>query len=185
MRQSTRPAALQGAIRQIGYVVRDLDAALASWLSLGVGPWYVLRGFPMDAVYRGQPCSVTASLALSNSGDLQIELIQQEDNTSSIYTEFLASGREGYQQLAWWVEDLEAAVRATVEATGWPVVWSSDDANSPIRYAYLEPPAGPAQVIEIMERSAGTDGFAEMLRTTTANWDGSQPIRSMAPGGAS
>ena len=35
---------LPGPVRQIGYVVHDFDAALASWLAAGVGPWYVLRG---------------------------------------------------------------------------------------------------------------------------------------------
>ncbi|MFD4510218.1 VOC family protein [Streptomyces sp. NPDC058464] len=185
MHQSSRAAALQGSIRQIGYVVRDLDEAVGNWLSLGVGPWYVMHGQPLHALYRGQPCTAPLSLALSNSGDLQIELIQPDDETPSIYTEFLASGREGYQQLAWWVDDLDTAVQAVVRATGWPVVWSSDDRKSPIQYAYLEAPTGPAQVIEIMERSAGTDGFAEMLRTAAATWDGSEPIRCMSPNGTS
>ena len=35
---------LPGPIRQIGYVVTDLDQALASWVDLGVGPWLVIRG---------------------------------------------------------------------------------------------------------------------------------------------
>ena len=35
---------LPGAIRQIGYIVSDIDAALASWVDLGVGPWFVMRG---------------------------------------------------------------------------------------------------------------------------------------------
>ncbi|GGN40595.1 VOC family protein [Streptomyces fuscichromogenes] len=185
MRQATLPAALPGGIRQIGYVVRDLDSAMDSWLSLGVGPWHVIRGMPVHALYRGQPCATTVSVALSNSRDLQIELIRQDDDTPSIYTEFLSSEREGYQQLAWWVDDLDDAVRAVVGATGWPVVWSSDDTKSSLRYAYLEPPNGPAQAIEIMERTAGTDGFAETLRSAAASWDGSQRILSRPPRGAS
>ena len=72
-------SALPGAIRQIGYVVTDLDQVLASWVELGVGPWLVIRGLPMRALYRGQPCDTKLSLAMSNSGELQIELIQQED----------------------------------------------------------------------------------------------------------
>jgi hypothetical protein len=35
---------LPGPVRQIGYVVHDFDAAWASWLAAGVGPWYVLWG---------------------------------------------------------------------------------------------------------------------------------------------
>ena len=40
---------LPGPIRQIGYVVTDLDQAIAGWLELGVGPWFVIRGLPLRA----------------------------------------------------------------------------------------------------------------------------------------
>ncbi|MFE6822230.1 VOC family protein [Streptomyces sp. NPDC057690] len=182
MHQHPSSAALPGAIRQVGYVVTDLDRAVEAWLSLGVGPWYVMRGMPVHALYGSEPCQISVSIALSNSGDVQIELLQQDDETPSIYTEFLASGQEGYQQLAWWVDDLDAAVKTIVGATGWPVVWSSDDRKSPLRYAYLQPPTGhPAHVIEIMERTAATDNFAEMLRNAADVWDGNQPVRVRAP----
>jgi hypothetical protein len=77
---------LPGPIRQIGYVVADLDRAMQSWVELGVAPWFVIRGLPMRAIYRGEPCETTLSLALSNSGDLQVELIKQEDDAASIFT---------------------------------------------------------------------------------------------------
>ena len=102
---------LPGPVRQIGYVVKDFDKALASWLAAGVGPWFVLRGLQLQASYRGQPCAVTLSIGLANTGDMQVEVIQQEDATPSIYTEFLDSGRDGYHQLAWWATDFESAVR--------------------------------------------------------------------------
>lgn len=77
---------LPGPVRQIGYVVRDFDAALESWLAAGIGPWYVIRGLRMKALYRGDPCAVTLSIGLANSGDLQLEVIWQDDATPSIYT---------------------------------------------------------------------------------------------------
>jgi hypothetical protein len=178
MQASYDSAVLPGAVRQIGYIVRDLDHAVASWLSLGVGPWYVLRAVPQSALYRGQPCAVTLSVAFANSGDLQVELIQQEDDTPSIYTEFLASGREGFHQLAWWATDFEAAVR-DAQAAGWPLVWSGGE-RGVTRYAYLEPPAGAATIIEIMEVTAATDGMATLVREAAAGWDGSEPIRPLA-----
>ena len=39
---------LPGPIRQIGYVVTDLDRAIASWLELGVGPWFVMSGLRLS-----------------------------------------------------------------------------------------------------------------------------------------
>ena len=68
---------------------------LASWVTLGIGPWFVMRNVAIRALYRDEPCEITLTLALANSGDLQVELIQQHDDTPSIYTEFLSSGRRG------------------------------------------------------------------------------------------
>ncbi len=126
---------MPGPVRQIGYVVTHLDQAIECWVELGVGPWYVLRDVPQNARYRGEPCEVTMILALANTGDLQVELIHQDDDTPSIYTEFLAANRPGFHQLAWWTEDFEATMQ-DVEAAGWQVVWSGGE-DSSVRFAYL------------------------------------------------
>jgi catechol 2,3-dioxygenase-like lactoylglutathione lyase family enzyme len=168
---------LPGPIRQIGYVVTDLDKALAGWVELGVGPWFVMRGLPQRVTYRGEPCEITLSLALANSGDLQVEVIQQEDDTPSIFTEFLSSGREGFHQLAYWTDDFEATMQA-VEDAGWPIVWSGGE-DVGTRFAYAEPPGCPATIIEIMELTEGSSGMATFVRDAADGWDGSDPIRNL------
>ena len=90
---------MPGPIRQIGYVVTDLDRALRSWIDLGVGPWFVIRDLPMRALYRGEPCETTLSLAMANSGEMQVELIHQMDDTPSIFTEFLESNGPGLSSI--------------------------------------------------------------------------------------
>jgi hypothetical protein len=168
---------LPGSIRQIGYVVTDLDKALAGWVELGVGPWFVIRGLPQRVLYRGEPCEITLSLALANSGDMQVEVIQQEDETPSIFTEFLADGREGFHQFAYWTEDFGATMQA-VEESGWPVVWSGGE-DVGTRFAYVEPPGCPATIIEIMELTEATKGMARFVRDAAEGWDGSDPIRNL------
>jgi hypothetical protein len=168
---------LPGPIRQIGYVVTDLDQMLASWVELGVGPWLVIRGLPMNARYRGEPCETTLSLALSNSGEMQIELIYQHDDTPSIFTEFLAANGPGYHQLAYWAEDFDATMKAVGDA-GWPVVWSGGEGFG-VRFAYVEPPNSPATILEISELTDGQAASAKFIRDAAANWDGSDPIREM------
>jgi hypothetical protein len=169
-------APLPGPIRQIGYVVGDLDAALADWVALGVGPWFVVREHAQRVIYRGEPTEVTISIALANSGELQVELIHQHGDTPSIFTEFLGAGREGFHQLAWWTTDFEAAV-AAAEAAGWPVVWTGD-AETSTRFVYVEPPpGGPATVYEIMELTELTAGMGTFVREAARDWDGSDPIR--------
>lgn len=175
MNQLNEAAVLPGVVRQLGHVVRDLDAAVTSWLGLGIGPWYLLRGLSQSALYRGEPCTVPLSMALSNSGDMQIELIQQDDETPSIYTEFLASGRDGLHQLAWWTSDFESTMKA-VQAAGWPVAWSGAGSA---RYAYVEPPASPVPIVEIMELTDATIGLAALIRQAAEDWDGNDPIRTL------
>lgn len=169
---------LPGAVRQIGYVVTDLDDAISGWLKMGVGPWFVIRDLPQQVTYRGVPCEVKLSLALSNSGDLQVELIQQLDETPSIFTEFLTTGG-GFHQLAYWTADFDAAMTRLAEA-GWPQVWSGGEGEG-VRFAYFEPPAG-ASIVEIMELTEASAGMASYVRAQAANWDGSDPVRELGAG---
>jgi hypothetical protein len=166
---------LPGPIRQIGYVVTDLDQALASWLELGVGPWFVVRDLPMRALYRGEACATTLSLAMANSGEMQVELIHQEDDTPSIFTEFLDANGPGLHQLAYWTEDFDTTMQAVADA-GWPVVWSGGEGFG-VRFAYVEPPGSPAAVIEISELTEATLASSTHIRDAAASWDGGDPIR--------
>lgn len=171
---------LPGGIRQIGYVVTDLDDAMAGWLKMGVGPWFVIRNLEQRVTYRGAPCEVTLSLALSNSGDLQVELIQQLDDTPSIFTEFLegtaVGSAGGFHQLAYWTDDFEPATDNLGEA-GWAQVWSGGEGDG-VRFAYFEPPTG-ASIVEIMELTEASAGMASYVRAQAADWDGSDPVREL------
>jgi hypothetical protein len=131
----------------------------------------------MRAIYRGEPCETTLSLALSNSGDLQVELIQQQDDSPSIFTEFVASSGPGYHQLAYWTEEFSATMDAVADA-GWPVVWSGGE-DFGVRFAYVEPPNSPATIVEISELTDAQAASATFIRDAAASWDGSDPIREL------
>jgi catechol 2,3-dioxygenase-like lactoylglutathione lyase family enzyme len=172
-------AVLPGAIRQIGYVVRDLDAAMESWCGLGVGPWFTLRNLEQpNCLYRGQPCSPTTSLAFANSGALQVELIQVHDDGPSIYREFVDGGREGFHQLAWWADDFDELMRKAT-AAGWPIVFSGDGGGT-TRFAYFELDTTISTIVEVMELSEATRGMADLVESAAAEWDGvTDPVRSL------
>lgn len=111
-----------GPLRQNGYVVADLDAALAHWTDvLGIGPWYVLAPLPVeDFSYRGTPGSIDMSIALCQQGTLQLELIAQHDDTPSVYRDFLElnGGRGGLHHLAFWPDDMDLATEHAA-SLGW------------------------------------------------------------------
>ena len=58
MHQPHTTASLTGVVRQIGFVVSDLDAAMVTWLQLGVGPFYTVRNAVQDCIYRGEQVTV-------------------------------------------------------------------------------------------------------------------------------
>ncbi|HEX4341262.1 MAG TPA: VOC family protein [Polyangiaceae bacterium] len=70
----------------MAYVVADIGRAMQQWTdTLGVGPFFYLPHFPLiDVRYRGEPGELDITLALSFSGPMCIELIQQNGSAPSI-----------------------------------------------------------------------------------------------------
>ncbi len=68
-----------GPVMQLGFVVPDLDRAMEHWTgNVGVGPFYVLQHIQFaEALYRGQPTDADISVAVAQWGEVQVELIQQ------------------------------------------------------------------------------------------------------------
>lgn len=166
-----------GPIRQNGYVVRDIEQALAHWTEvLGVGPFFYFERVPIeDFRYRGEPSNVEVSIALANWGDLQIELIEQRNDAPSMYRDFLAAGHEGLQHVACWYEDLDPVFeRLAAEGTR---IGQQGNIGERGRFAYLETEAHPGTIVEVSEVGGGKGRFFEHIRRCAAEWDGSEPIR--------
>ena len=87
---------LFGPMRQVGIVVRDIEKAMRHWVEVcGVGPWFYAEQLPLDEFrYGGRPYDLKVSIALANSGDVQLELIQQRNNVPSLYRDFLAAAQK-------------------------------------------------------------------------------------------
>ena len=98
-------------VRQLAYVVRDLDAALKYWTeNLKAGPFFLFEHCPLlDQKYLGKPGNADVTLALGNSGGLQIELIYQHNDAPSVYKEFLDAGRVGVHHFGLMPVDYAAA----------------------------------------------------------------------------
>ena len=124
-----------GSVNQLGYVVRDIQAAMDRWIQHGVGPWFYMESVvPAHFRYRGTDSGLRMSVALANSGDLQLELIQQRNDAPSMYKDFLDSGREGAQHVAYWTTDYQALYDRAMTA-GYTVGQEGDLGG---RFAYLD-----------------------------------------------
>ena len=167
-----------GKVRQNGYVVRDIEAALRFWTeTLGVGPFFYIERVKMDWFrYRGADSPVELSIALANSGDLQIELIQQRNDAPSMYLDFLSEHGEGLQHMSYWTQDYQG-LHDKALAAGFRVGHEGQIGGPQGRFAYFETSGHAGSVIEISDISGGKGKFFEHIRNTAETWDGADPVR--------
>ena len=166
-----------GPIMQLSYCPADYEAALAHWVSLGAGPFFEIHHVQLEDVkFRGEPSAIDFSMALGYYGDLQIELIRQHNDAPSMYTEWLAAGRDGVQHLCVLVDDI-VETRRRVAAQGGTVLQEATLPGGAGAVIYVDTGGGPGTVIEYLEiGEAGRQGFA-MMREAHRNWDGGDPVR--------
>jgi catechol 2,3-dioxygenase-like lactoylglutathione lyase family enzyme len=171
-----------GKVCQNGYVVRDIEAALAHWTRvLGVGPFFYVERVPMDWFrYHGADSPLEVSIALANSGELQIELIQQRNDAPSMYRDFLRAGREGLQHIAYWTTTYQSDLDRLL-AQGYRIGQEGQIGGPQGRFVYFETEAHPGTVIELSDASGAKGAFFAHVRRAAAEWDGSDPIRIVRP----
>lgn len=168
-----------GTARQVGYVVRDIEAAMARWIALGVGPWfYKHEVVSTEYRYYGRESALPRlSIALANSGDLQIELIQQRDDTPTLYRDTLERQGETAQHLAYWTHDHFDDWTARMRAAGYIEGHAGRMGANRGRYAYFVTPDQAGPMIEISEMTGGKGDYFDRIRAAAVDWNGADPIR--------
>jgi hypothetical protein len=166
-----------GEIRQLGYVVRDIEAAMAYWSeTLGVGPWYYNSKVPIrNYRYRGERHEPHNSVALANSGFVQVELIQCRNDVPSMYRDFLQAGNTGLQHVAYWTDSYDADL-ARLEKQGFKPVMSGEVGERG-RFVYFDTEYHPGTVIELSEVAGPKGRMFDLIRASSLGWDGSDPVR--------
>ncbi len=116
------------------------------------------------------------SVALANSGDLQIELIQQRNDAPSMYLDFLARHGEGLQHMSYWSMDYQALYDRAI-AAGCMVGHEGQIGGPKGRFAYFDTSGHAGTVIEISDISGSKGRFFERVKAAALDWDGSDPVR--------
>ena len=173
---------LFGPMRQVGIVVRDIEKAVRHWVEVcGVGPWFYTEQLPMDEFrYKGRIYDLKVSIALANSGDVQLELIQQRNDVPSLYSDFLAAGHEGMQHWSSWPVNYHE-IRERALTSGWEIGQEGDTPRGPFIYFLNE--GHPGTVIEMAEATPVRMRIFDQVREAALNWDGRDPIRMNWPQG--
>jgi hypothetical protein len=166
-----------GEIRQLGYVVHDIEAAMDYWsTTLGVGPWFYNPKVPIKNYrYNGEAHEPHNSVALANSGYVQVELIQTRNDVPSMYRDFLQAGRTGLQHVAYWTADYDADLARLTKQGFKPVM--SGEVGERGRFIYFDTEYHPGTVIELSEVAGPKGRMFDLIRSASEGWDGSEPVR--------
>jgi hypothetical protein len=163
-----------GAISQLAYVVEDIDASIARHIDVfGLGPWFTRPRFqPPAGRYRGQPTSPMFSLARAFSGHTMIELIQQHDDSPSVYNE-RGPGFHHYGIVtATFDEDVARYAELGYEEA------FADVLPSGSRVIYVDATRDLPGMIELVEHTPEQERVYTEMYEAARDWDGLTPIRT-------
>lgn len=166
-----------GSVAQVAYVVEDIEASMKIYIDrMGIGPWFLASRFnPAKAVYRGTPNVPLFSLAVAYSGTTQIELIQQHDNTPSVFNEKPKDRRYGFHHWGVAVENFDAEVARYLKQ-GYDIAFS-DTTPMGMRVVYMDTTGELPGMVELIEGNAALESAFGPAYTASLGWDGRDPIR--------
>lgn len=167
----------EGSILELCHVVSDMDQAIEHWTQvLGAGPFYVFDIPPLPGQrHRGQPAQIALRIAFGFSGGLLIELLQQTNDTPSVFQEILESKGEGYHHVLLRLPFDEG--RARLERHGYELAFSGNMPSGE-RFGLFDTRSGNGGYIELMDLTPNTFGPIEKIYEAHRSWDGkSEPKR--------
>lgn len=169
---------LFGPIRQIGIVVSSLDEALEYWTqTLRIGPFFRMDHVKLKSFrYRGELSDVDLSLAVGNSGDMQIELIEQHNDAPSPYLDFFKKHGPGVQHVSVWSENFDADMQRFADG-GAKLLVEGVLADSGTRFSYFDGGSDGQPVMEVADLTPELKQIFTMVRDAASGWDGSNPVR--------
>jgi methylmalonyl-CoA/ethylmalonyl-CoA epimerase len=153
---------LPGKLFQFGYVVPNLDAALAHFNNrLGAPRFMVLREIVVqNGWFRGSTAPINHSMAFGYIDDVQFEIIENISGKST-YSEFLDRVPDGgIHHLGYSVDNYDAATK-DLEARGYKLVQRGTFGDT--KFGYYESPDDIGTLTEIIYLDANVqDMFANL-----------------------
>ena len=165
-----------GPISQLAYVPADFESALKFWTkTMGVGPFYHMPHIDVPAMwYKGKSTKIDFSLALSYWGEIQIELVEQHDDTPSIFSDWKREGRDGLHHVCQLVDDIDQAKRLCSESGA---VIVQELALRDGQAIYVDTHGGPGTMVEMLQAPPSLLRLFDVIRSAGRDWDGTDPLR--------
>jgi hypothetical protein len=167
---------------QLGHVVDDLVGSARSWTeAFGIGPFHVLPVVDQRLTYAGgEVRDHRIQVAVAQAGPVQIELIQQHDDSPSIYRDWSRHGRSSFHQVATVTSEYDAK-KAHLSALGYEL--AAESRTGGFRVAYVDTVGAFGFYTEVVEPAPGFLDQLQSISRTCAAWDGSDPVRLLTRGG--
>lgn len=167
---------------QIAMIVEDIEMACANWTrTTGIGPFLHVPHVVLEEFgYRGvQSSGLDFSVAIAQSGGVQIELVQQHSEGPSAYRDMIAKGGSGFHHLAIYTGDYDAVYASYIDQG---FVAAVDGTFGGYRFSYIDTSKAIGCMIELIEENPLQTDFFERIAVAAESWDGvSDPIRSGFP----
>jgi hypothetical protein len=170
------PLVPNGDFMQVCWVVPDLRAAIDVWVRTArVGPWFWFDGVPFaDGRHRGRPAAFPRCIAaIAYAGDLQIELVHQDNDDPGVFRDVFAPGEFGLHHLALMCKDYEAE-RDSYLLGGAELAFEGRTGTS--RTSWVDTSSTLGFMVELLEPSATREAWFATMRTAAESWDGTNPI---------
>ena len=166
------------AIKQIGYVVRDLEEASGHWLGkTGCGPLMIMRDVEFEGwSFRGHPQSVQFDIAFGQLGDMMVEFIQPHGEWPNVYGKAPPQASCSLHHHGFLVVNPELAGKALDSEL---VTAASISETAQLRYYDCRDTLGI--FIELISDTAETRAFFDLSEGAARDWDGTtDPLRTIA-----
>lgn len=173
------PAA--GTLIQTAFVSVDIRITMAEMTqTMKVGPWFLReRGVFPRQLYRGKPVTTALSIAMGYAGDMLFEIIQQLDDSPSVYRDAVAWRGFGLHHFGVATEDFETTC-TFYRRQGFEHVYEAEVANG-ARVAYFDTLGRLPAMIEVIEYLPATRAMFARFKAAAEGWDGTEPVRPLAP----
>lgn len=168
-------------IGHVGYVVDDIEDGVALAVqTLGAGPFFLVSHLAFDVcTYKGGPARYDHSSAFGQWGAIKVELTVVHSADPPELAELIGGSAPRVGHVGMLVDDL-AAESAALEQAGLPVFHTG--ASGPVSARWHDGRAQLGHHLELLQRGPEIEGFYELIRSASVDWDGREPLRS-GPGG--
>jgi catechol 2,3-dioxygenase-like lactoylglutathione lyase family enzyme len=172
---------LYGNAAHTAFVVPDLESAVQRLLDCGMGPAFVLRRLLSMGRYRGRRLDLVANVAFVTAGNSQYEILEQLDDTPSIYSEFLQRNPYGgLHHVAYYSVDFTADIaRARSAGIALEVVQEFLTPDGDTFEIYMEPVGAVNPVLVQFMYPGPTEGVFAQMEAISSGWDGTRPVRDL------